>query len=194
MTTVAGPPVYRAARPNGWWGMAIFLAAEATLFGMIVGSYFYLRFNTLRWPPAGIPEPKLVIPLVLTIALVAAGALVQLALAAARRGRRARAWWVLLAATAVQAAYATGQIHLMRADLAHFTPQTSAYASIYYVLIGAGVAHVLVGLLLDVWLLARLATGITRYRLVGLQATALYWHVVNAIAVVVLLTEVSPRL
>src|SRR6185437_11423193 len=28
----------RLARPNGWWGMALFVAAEATLFGTLIGS------------------------------------------------------------------------------------------------------------------------------------------------------------
>ena len=29
-------------RPNGWWGMAVFVASEATLIGALVGTYFYL--------------------------------------------------------------------------------------------------------------------------------------------------------
>ena len=54
--------------------------------------------------------------------------------------------------------------------------------------------HVLVGILLEAWLLLRLVTGLTRYRLVGLQATAFYWHFVNVLAVIVVLTQVSPSL
>ncbi|MGH3026165.1 MAG: cbb3-type cytochrome c oxidase subunit I, partial [Gaiellaceae bacterium] len=48
----------RLARPNGWWGMAIFVASEATLFGTIVGTYVYLSLQNPHWPPAGVAEPK----------------------------------------------------------------------------------------------------------------------------------------
>jgi heme/copper-type cytochrome/quinol oxidase subunit 3 len=53
---------------------------------------------------------------------------------------------------------------------------------------------VLVGILLNAWLLARLATGLTRYRLVGLSAIAFYWHAVNVITVCVTLTILSSAL
>ena len=33
----------RRSRPAGWWGMAVFVATEATLFGTIFGTYFYRR-------------------------------------------------------------------------------------------------------------------------------------------------------
>jgi heme/copper-type cytochrome/quinol oxidase subunit 3 len=51
---------------------------------------------------------------------------------------------------------------------------------------------VALGLLLDLWLLVRLAGGLTEYRLNALRATALYWYVVAAVAVAVVLTQVSP--
>jgi heme/copper-type cytochrome/quinol oxidase subunit 3 len=183
-----------AARPNGWWGTALFLAAEATLFGTMIGSYFFLRFNTRPWPPPGTPEPRVVAPVVLTIALLLAGVVVYLSLRAARGGRRSFALAALATATCMQAAYLVIQIALMKTDVDRTPPKTSSYASIYYTLQGASHAHVALGLLLDLWLLARLAGSITPYRLVGLSATNLYWQVVNALTVAVLLTLLSPRL
>jgi cytochrome c oxidase subunit I+III len=183
-----------AAKPNGWWGTAVFLASEATLIGTLVGSYFYLRFNTSPWPPRGTPEPRVVAPLILTLALVAAGGAVYASWWAARRGRRFAALGALAAATCVQGAYLALQIALMRSDLHHSSPRTSAYASIYYTLSGAAHAHVVAGLLIDLWLLARIARRLTTYRLVGLRVAVLYWSVVNFLAVVVFLTQVSPRL
>jgi heme/copper-type cytochrome/quinol oxidase subunit 3 len=101
---------------------------------------------------------------------------------------------LLAVALAVQAAYFGLQIHLFLDDLAKFTPGEHAYGSIYFTLLGAHHTHVAVGLLLDVWLLLRLATGLTRYRLTGLWATTLFWHVVNGLAVLIVLTQVSPAL
>ena len=184
----------RVARPSGWWGMVIFVATEATLFGTMIGTYFYLRFRTLHWPPTGVPEPKLVVPLVLTGVLVLTSVVMQLALGSAARGRLGLARLALLVALIVQSGYLAMQIHLFIGDLDKFSPNATAYASIYFTLVGAHHFHVLVGILLNAWLLLRFAAGLTNYRLVGLQATTFYWHFVNVLAVVVTLTQVSPSL
>jgi heme/copper-type cytochrome/quinol oxidase subunit 3 len=184
----------RAARPNGWWGMAIFVATEATLFGTLIGTYFYLRFTNPSWPPAGVPEPKVLAPLLLTAALVATSIPVQVAYNAARRDRVRLAQLALILALVVQAAYLVLQLRLFVDDLDAFSPNASSYASIYFTLLGAHHFHVVVGMMLEAWLVLRLVSGLTRYRLVGLQATAFYWHFVNVLAVVVVLTQVSPAL
>jgi heme/copper-type cytochrome/quinol oxidase subunit 3 len=171
--------------------MVAFATTEATLFGTIIGSYFYLRFRAEQWPPAGIPEPKLTLPLVLTGVLVVTTAPVVLALAAARRGRAGTAAAALLVALVVQSGYLAMQLHLFVHDLHKFGPEQSAYSSIYFTLLGAHHAHVAVALLLEVWLLLRLASGLTRYRLVALQAAAFYVYFVNLLALVVVGVQLS---
>jgi heme/copper-type cytochrome/quinol oxidase subunit 3 len=148
----------------------------------------------VQWPPAGIPEPKALAPLLLGALLVSTSVPVQLAYAAARRGRLRPARRLLLGAFAVQAAYLGLQVHLLLGDLARFAPSEHAYASIYYVLLGAGHAHVAAGLLFEAFLLAKLARGLTRYRLAGLQSAAFYWHFVNVLTIAVVATQLSPRL
>ena len=184
----------REAKPNGWWGIALFVATESTLFGTLIGSYFYLRFNNLQWPPPGVPEPKVAVPLVLTGVLLATSLPLQVAVSAARGAHRLRAWWLVALALFVQTGYFAMQVHLFADDLAKLRPQGSSYASIYVTLVGADHAHVFVGLLLDLWLLARLATGLTNYRLVGLRVVTFYWHFVNVLTVAVVLTQLSPSL
>jgi Heme/copper-type cytochrome/quinol oxidase, subunit 3 len=103
-------------------------------------------------------------------------------------------WQSQLAAIAVQATYFGLQIHLFADDLSKFTPQGSAYGSIYFTLVGTHHLHVLVGILLELWLVLRLFTGVTRYRGVGVQATAVYWHAVNVFAIAVTLVQLSPSL
>ena len=85
MSTV--PYAQRVAKPNGWWGMVVFVATEATLFGTLIGSYYDLRFRTPRWPPAGVPDPKVAVPLILLAVLVSTSIPVQLASVFARAGR-----------------------------------------------------------------------------------------------------------
>ena len=184
----------RLARPNGWWGIAVFVATEATLFGTLVGTYFYLRFNAAKWPPSGVPEPKLTLPLVLTGLLVATSVPVQFAVSEASRGRLPRARVALLLAALVQAGYLGMQLHLFVHDSHEFPPSGSAYSSSYFTLLGAHHLHVLVGILLSLWILLRTATGLTEYRMNGLRATGFYWHFVNVLAIAVVLTQLSPRL
>jgi heme/copper-type cytochrome/quinol oxidase subunit 3 len=188
------PYSQRVAKPNGWWGMVVFIATEATLFGTLIGSYYDLRFKTPEWPPAGVPDPKVAVPLVLLAVLVATSVPVQLASVFARRGRTTASVFALLVALVVQSGYLAMQIHLYVDDLHRFTPQGSAYGSIYFTLVGAHHAHVLVGILLEAWLLLRLFGGTTVYRAVGLHATAFYWHAVNVLAIAVTIVQLSPAL
>src|SRR2546430_671330 len=105
-----------------WWGMALFIAAEATLFGVMVATYFYLRFKNLEWPPDGIPEPKLAVPLVLLGVLLVTSIPMQLALVAARARRLVAARLLLAIALVVQAGYFAMQVHEYAGDLHRFTP------------------------------------------------------------------------
>ena len=185
----------RRAQPSGWWGMVLFLCSEVTLFGTLIGSYFYLNFGSHRWPPPPIKAPEIAGPVIATAVLVATVPLMVLAAAAARRGRRwSTVRWITVAMV-IQTAYLAAQVLLIRHDLRQFTPQGSAYGSIYFTLLFAHHAHVLLGLLLDGAVLYKVARhGLTNYWLIGVRGLALYWYVVAALAVVVLLTVLSPSL
>jgi heme/copper-type cytochrome/quinol oxidase subunit 3 len=185
----------RRAQPNGWWGMALFLCAEATLFGTLLATYFYLDFNSRTWPQAGIKPPSVVLPLIATGALVCTSIPMFFAVRAGRAGNAPAAGGLVAVAMVVQSCYLAAQILLFKHDLNQFSPQDTAYGSIYFTMLAAHHAHVLLGLLLDGWVLLKVWGGrLNNYRLIGLRATALYWHVVNALAVFVVLTQLSPSL
>ena len=155
------------------------VAGESTLFASFFGTYYYLRFHAVHWPPAGVPEPAVGIPLVLAGVLAATSVPMQAASVWACAGRLNAARTALLAALLVQSGYFALQIVRYYDDLQRFRPSGSAYASIYYTLLGADHAHVFVGMLLTAWLLAKLARGLTTYRQNAARAIALYWHAVN---------------
>jgi heme/copper-type cytochrome/quinol oxidase subunit 3 len=184
----------RRSVPSGWWGMALLIATEFTLFASLIASYFYLRFQNSAWPPAGIEDPSVTLPAVFTGILVATCIPMWGAVRAARAGRRAAAWLLIAVAFAVQAAYLGLQLWLFVDDLNSFSPTETAYGSIYFALLGIHHVHVAVGLLLDVWLLAVLAFGLTNYRLLGLRVIAMYWYFVAAVGVLVTLTQLYPSL
>src|SRR5207253_10191498 len=95
-------PQSQVGRPSAWWGMTILIASEATLFGTLIGTYYYLRFKTPTWPPGGIPEPKLVVPLVMLAVLVSTTVPMRLAATAARTGRLAATRLLIAVALVVQ--------------------------------------------------------------------------------------------
>jgi cytochrome c oxidase subunit III len=183
----------RVARPNGWWGMLLFVLTEATLFGAIFGTYYYLRFTNARWPPPGVPEPSVAVPLVLAFVLAATSVPMGIAARAATAGDVARARLALVVALVVQAGFFAMQISLFEDDLGKFRPSGSAYGSIYFTMLGAHLAHVAVGLLLVVWLLGKLARGLTNYRIVATQSIAFYWYFVNLLALLVVGAQLSAR-
>ena len=184
----------RLAMPNGWLGAALFIATEATLFGTLIATYYYQRFNTPQWPPPGVEQPKLALPLILTAILVATTVPIFFAVRAARERNARLAWLLFFVALLVQAGYLGVQVHEYLSDLDKFSPRDSAYASIYFTLIGAHHAHVVVGMAIELWVLWKLLGGLTHYRMVGVRVAAFYWYFVNFMAIAVVLTQVYPRL
>jgi len=190
MSAVTAP----TARPNGWWGMAVFVAAEATLFGTLLGTYLYLRFHNAHWPPPQVARPTVLSPVLLTAALVLTSLPMQLSWRAGRELRRPAAWNWLAVAFVLQLGYLVWQLHDYALAVHYMHPQASAYSSVYLTILGADHLHVLAGVLLNGWLLIRISSRLTRYRLVGLQAATFYWHAVNTITALVLLVQLSPYL
>src|SRR5438552_853358 len=164
----------RIAQPNGWWGMALFLCAEVTLFGTLLATYFYLDFDAPRWPPAGIKAPSVLLPLLATGVLVTTSVPMLLAVRSAREGARLRTVWLLVLGTVVQCCYLAAQVLLFRHDLHDFSPQATAYGSIYFTILAAHHAHVLFGILLDAMVLSYVAArGLSNYWLSGVRGVAL---------------------
>jgi heme/copper-type cytochrome/quinol oxidase subunit 3 len=190
----AGVERQRLTQPNGWWAMALLIATEATLFGSLIASYFYLRFQAPAWPPPGIPSPSVTLPLAFTGMLVATALPMYGATRAAAGARVRAAWWLVAIAAAVQATYLGLQIHLFISDLGDFSPATNAYGSIYFTLLAVHHAHVAIGLALDAWILWKLGQGLTNYRLVGLRVIAFYWYFVALVGIAVVLTQLYPSL
>ena len=182
-----------ASLPLAWWGMLMLVASEGTLFGCLFGTYFFLRSESTQWPPQGVPAPALTLPIALTAAL----AVSALPLGFASRRARAGGVWstplLVVAALAIQGGYFGVALHDFDRQLDSFTPQTDAYGSIYYVLLGADHAHVAAGLLLDVWLLLKLTCGLTAFRMRAVRAVALYWYAVALLTVLVTATLLSAR-
>lgn len=187
--------VPRRRQPSvAMWGMAMFIASEATLLTVMIATYFYLRFITPHWPPPGDPKPEVVIPLILVGVLALTSLPMQLAVVAARGGRLMMTRLLLCAALVVQLGYFAYEVHDFARQVHHDPISTDAYSSIYFTLLGADHGHVFVGIVLSVWLLWKLLRGLTMYRLNAIQVVAFYWHVVNVLTLVITGVLLSVRL
>jgi len=183
----------RLGPPAACWGMLMLIASEGMLFAAFIASYYYERFTTVVWPPVGDPEPRLVVPLVLTFVLAGTSAPMYLASRAARAGRLGATRLFVGAALIVQSGYFAYQANDFGDQIRRFDITHDTYSSIYYTLLGADHAHVFLGLLFDLWLLLKLTRGLTTYRVNAAQAIAWYWFAVSAITLAVTGTLLSAR-
>lgn len=191
VTRSDAPP---GARPSGWWGMMLLIATEATLFTLLLATYFYLRFTTVDgWPPGGLADPKILKPLLATLILLFAIVPFAWASAAADRLRPATAQLALTIGIVLGVGFLVFQYVLVQESLDRFRPETDAYGSIYYTLVGLHFVHVAAGALLALWALAR-TWRFDRTAVVTVRVTALYWYFLASVAAVVFLTlYISPR-
>jgi len=195
--TPAGPQTARrrAAQPNGIWGMALFLCSEVTIFGSLFGTYYYLDFRVPHWPPDGIAPPKVTLASISTGIIMLTVPMMWAAVRSARRGGRGWAIGWVLGSLLIQAAFLGIQVAIFRSDLMDFSPRGSAYGSIYFTLLAAHDAHVIVGLALDLGVLFNLwRHGLDRYWFLGVRGLALYWYVIDVLAVIVLFVTLTPSL
>jgi cytochrome c oxidase subunit III len=196
---VTEPTVEAAPRSasNGWWGMVLFVATEATLFAVLLASYFYIRFKTTGgWPPDGIADPKLLRAVVMTVLLAASSFLVHAAESGIRRGSQRALVLGLAGGFLLGLAFLGLQIWETVVVSDEFTPKTNTYGSLFFTITGAHSAHLAVGLLLVAWIQVRGWFGAyTPRRHLGVQMAAIYWHFVVVLQVAIFATlYLSPRL
>ena len=197
MTAVTYTEASAASRSPAWWGMLLLIATEATLFALLLVSYFYERFESVGpWPPDDIAEPKLLVPAVMTALLMASSVPAYLADTSIRRGEVDRLRLYLASTLVLGAAFLGLQAWEYSNELDVLRPQTDAYGSLFYTVTGLHGLHVIVGLFLLGWVLAWALRG--RYgadRHLAVEISSLYWHFVHVVWLFVFLSlYLSPRL
>ena len=173
--TVASGP-----RSISWWGMLVLILNEATIFAALLASYFYLRFNSVLWPPQGVKLPELTLSSINTVILIGSSFVMQWALSSIRRGEVNRLRIGLAIAFLMGAVFLSIQIY--EYTQLEFIPQDHAYGSLFWSITGLHATHVLVGLLMNAYIQVRAAYrhfGSDRYQ--GVENVTLYWHFVDVV-------------
>ena len=195
----AGPTAEAAPRSasNGWWAMVLLIATEATLFVVLLVSYFYTRFKTSGgWPPDGIADPKLLRAVVMTAVLASSSLFMHLAETGIRRGRPRALVAGLALSFCLGLAFLGLQIWETVVVAREFTPRTDAYGSLFFTITGAHSAHLVAGLLLVAWVQVRAWFGAySPRRHLGVQMAVIYWHFVVVVQLAIFATlYLSPRI
>jgi heme/copper-type cytochrome/quinol oxidase subunit 3 len=177
---------------TAWWGLMCVIATEGILFAYLVFSYGYLASQNVRWLPGGPPSMRLALPA--TVLLVGSSIVLEWARRAGDRGRTGTARIGVLVTLLMGIAFALLELHEWKSR--PFQLDTDSYSSIYFVLTGTHLAHVAVGLLGLLMLLAWSLFGALRPEHTQHRALiTLYWHFVDAVWLLVFATVyLSPRL
>jgi len=178
-------------------GMWLFLGSDIILFGALIGSYVFIRFQsgwTGWWHDAALKESAhTVLPgLINTYLLLASSFTVVLALAYARRGHKRGTIGFLALTFAGAAGFLVNKAiewnHFINGHVTEsggaWTHTTDVMGSTFFLTTGLHAAHVIVGMMIVLFLIARSWSG--AYWGEGEDADTieyygLYWHFVDIV-------------
>jgi cytochrome c oxidase subunit III len=178
-------------RESGWWGMLLFIATEATIFGVLFATYFYLRFRNMPvWPPDGIKQPTLGLPVLMSVLLLSSSIPMHMAEIGVKKGRQAWLQAGLAASFLLGAGFLVIMLGLEYPEkLKEFTGRTNVYGSLFFLITGLHGSHVFVGLVMNAWAQVKAARGrFDQAHHLTMLNVAAYWHFVDAIWIFVFLT------
>jgi cytochrome c oxidase subunit III len=168
--------------PNAplFWGMNGMILIEAMVFGSLVSAYFFLRAQSPEWPPGGTEPPKLLLPTINTLVLIASSFVLHWADTGIRKGDKRRLFRGLLAASALAAVFLI--LKVVEYSEVPYRWDTHAYGSVVWTIVGFHSAHVL-SLMLKTVVVATLSSReyFTSERRLGVTINGIYWHFVVAV-------------
>jgi cytochrome c oxidase subunit I+III len=166
---------YSSRQSPGWWGTAITLLADATLFGSLVFAYFFLWTVSPAWPPSGYRDIGLLLPALGVAALIVSSIAIQWGESGNRSGSIARLRISYLAGIVLAVGFMVAQaIALYTGDI---SATAHAYGALVYTITGFQFVHAAIAILLASFVLLRSYFGyIGNHRPIEPQVAALFWH------------------
>ena len=191
-TTEAGPDSAAAVtqEPHGgrgtaWWGMAVLITTEATIFASLLSSYFYLQASSRQWPLGGIEAPELSKISLMTVVLLGSSGPLFWAEHGIRKGKQGQLKAGLILVILMGLSF-FAFLTLYEYPELTFGIRDNAYASIFYTTTAFHGAHVAGGLvMLSVVLIKAFQGKFSAHRHVTVQVVGMYWHFVDAVWVFV---------
>jgi cytochrome c oxidase subunit III len=170
---------------NGWWGVLFFLGTEVMLFSALFATYFNHR--ALGGPAWGTEVELPVLKTgINTVILLLSGVTMHWAHSGIRKGNLRQLKIGLAATILLGAVFLGGQV-LEYLELAGegLIVQSGTFGGVFYALTGTHGAHVLGGLVTLCLVGWRAMKGqFDQQRHVAVEVTAIYWHFVDVVWVV----------
>jgi cytochrome c oxidase subunit 3 len=175
-------------RASGWWAMIFVIFTEASLFAYLLFSYYYLAVQSHA--PGTFPQngpPGLVLALPNTLILLASSVAVGWAQFGIEHGSRRRLVLGLGAGAALGLVFLVVQV--LEWAQKSFGLTSTPYSSLYFVVTGFHMAHVVIGVIMLLALTFWSWRGyFNRVRFAHIHIGALYWHFVDAVWLAVFFT------
>lgn len=176
----------RPRRGTGTIGTLLFCAADVMVLAAIVATYLTIKAGSAAWPPKGV-HVGTYIPTMISITAAMSGFAMQWAVFAARRndGRNAG---VALGLT-IFLGVAIANLEWLAFVRAGFGFRAHTYGTLFYVLVGYHLVHLLVGMAVVLVLALRTLAGhFSTDRHDPLRAGAVFWQYTNLVWYVVFTT------
>jgi heme/copper-type cytochrome/quinol oxidase subunit 3 len=175
-------------RASGWWAMIFTVFTEASLFAYLLFSYYYLAVQPHfpgTFPEGGQPDLTLALPntVILLLSSVAVGW--------AQLGIEHGSKWRLVFGLGLGALLGLVFLVIQYFEWAQkpFTLSSTPYSSLYFVITGFHMAHVVIGVAMLAALTFWSSRGyFNRLRYAHVHIGALYWHFVDAVWLCVFFT------
>jgi heme/copper-type cytochrome/quinol oxidase subunit 3 len=180
---VSEPPTPRVTRRSystAWWGMIVLISTEGMVFAILIAAYMFLRASSKHWPPPGTELPELPLTLAFSVVLWGSSVPIFWAEAAIQKGKQAslRAGLLISFVMGLSFLAYTGKDFM---DL-HYGWRDSAYASIFYVIVGLHGIHVVIGLAMNLVVQIKAwQAKFTAHRHTTVEVFSLYWHFVDVV-------------
>lgn len=162
-----------------WWGFLGMILIESTAIASLIASYFYLKMGATSWPPAGTEMPKLLLPTINTVILLASSVAMHRAAKSIDEGKQRPLAWGLMTGIAL----ATVFLGIKAYEYSHleYNWASHSYGSIVWGISIFHAAHVL-SVVLKTIVLAYLAMNgyFNQQRRLGVTVNGMYWHFVVA--------------
>ena len=174
------PVAPRGALASGWWGMVMLIVTEAALFSALLFCYYYVfaQHANQPWPPEGALPLKVALPN--TIILILSSVALVWADRAMRRGQVRKVCLWLLAGIILGLVFMVLQGYEWSTKPFSWTSHT--FGSLYYMITGFHMLHLLAGLLmLAVVFIWSARSYYNAADHLGLTTTGYYWHFVDVV-------------
>ncbi len=150
---------------------------EATVFGCLIASYFYIRMDAPEWPPFGINPPQLLLPTISSLALFASSLPIHWADDAVERDDNKTLKWGLVAGLLLAILFLV--LKFIEYSNVEYRWYSNNYGSIVWAIVGFHTTHVIALVLKTIIVLILAWRGyFTSERRLGVTIQGFYWHFV----------------